>query len=420
MLLTSLLACATAPTPEGSPPSVLFITVDTTRVDDIGYFGGEAATPNIDALLDDSMVLERHHSCSGWTYTSMICLSSGATPLERGFLPRLDTIQPVPEDTRLAAERLSSEGWRTGLITTNPYIAQSTQLARGFQRYDERVGAPAGEVTDAALAMLYSWDAGDEQPWYLHVHYIDPHDPYAPPAEWFDVSDLAPIDFDLTVSGGYDLLDRAWPSTGEDERALALEHLRRRYRGELAYFDAELGRLLDTLEGAGWLEDTAVVLVSDHGEQLFDHGEHGHEVSLHREENASVASIRWPTGGPGWWDEPTTHQDIWPTLLEGLGEAPLTQASGLPVGQAAPDRPLTLLRVLGKEVQAGLVRGDQKLLFSYGPEGTSETALYDVAADPYEQADQSAINPDGVEAMRALLNPSLEALTDLGAFAPPR
>jgi len=415
-ILLALLGCAPAVSPTQTPTNVLFLSIDTTRPDALGFFGGAADTPNLDALLGESLVMARHHSCSGWTYPSMVCATSGRSALDMGYTVQMEDLRPLPVDAVLPTDRLGELGWRTKLITTNNYIGDHTDFGRHYGDFEGLINRPADVVLEAARSSLSQMaDSGD--PWVLHAHFIDPHSPYSPPAGYADLSDLAPIDYDLDLQEEYGRVSDDWPTLDDDERSLIAEHMERRYLGELAYLDDQLGELLGEVEARGLSESTAIALMTDHGEQFWEHGDYGHGASLHREENSALAAIRWPGMAPGVWTGATTHQDIWPTLFDWMGLDPLEDFTGAPIGSADDDRPMPILRLRSENGFAGLIQGDAKLLYTWSEDGEVDLELYDLAADPGETRDLTAQEPALAAAMREALEPTLRRAFELGGPA---
>jgi len=402
--------------PAQTPTNVLFLSIDTARPDALGFFGGAADTPNLDALLGESLVMARHHSCSGWTYPSMVCATSGRSALDMGYTIQMESLRPLPTDAVLPTDQLEEMGWRTKLITTNGYVGAHTAFGLHYGDVDGLLTEPAEVVQEVARWSLSKMvDSGD--PWVLHAHFIDPHSPYAPPAGYADLSDLAPIDYDLDFPEEYGRVSKDWPRLDEDTRSLIAEHMERRYLGELAYLDDQMGELLGEVEASGLSESTAVVVMTDHGEQFWEHGEHGHGASLHREENAALAAIRWPGVAPEVWTGATTHQDIWPTLFHWMGLDPLEDFTGTPFGLAEDDRPVPILRLKSEGGFAGLIQGDAKLLYTWTEDGEVEQRLYDLGADPAETRDLMDQEPDLAAELRAALEPTLQRAVELGGPA---
>lgn len=241
--LASLLAHDAAPGAERPPtPDVLLVTLDTVRADRLGSYGWpHARTPNLDALARRGVRFERCDTAVPVTLPSHATLLTGLLPPRHGVRDN-GTFALGPEWTTLA-ERFRSAGYDTGAVISAVVLARRHGLDQGFRIYDDDLGAgytaatqvserSAEAATDAALALL----AKLERPFFLWVHYFDPHEEYRPPTRFADL-------------GG--------PS--------------RLYDGEIAFVDEQLGRLLAALP-----PETLVAAVGDHGEMLGEHGERTH------------------------------------------------------------------------------------------------------------------------------------------------
>ena len=115
------------------PYNVLMISLDTTRVEDLGRSSGLDTTPNLDALFDKSVTLDNHRSCSNWTFASTVCVQSGAWDLDLGFVPGIGR-EPatVPDDLLQAPEVLGDAGWSSYLVSTNSFLSSHVNNAQGF------------------------------------------------------------------------------------------------------------------------------------------------------------------------------------------------------------------------------------------------------------------------------------------------
>jgi arylsulfatase len=392
------------------PKNVLMIVLDTARPDWFSRYDARAATPNIDALLAGSVVLEGHRSCSNWTWPSVLCAQASLSELEAGFITDGAALGEVPPASlRMAEEVLAEAGYYTASLSSNSFFSAATGTAVGFERQLEAYGWAAGEVTALAMELLTEVHNGVDRPWYLHLHYFDPHTPYRPPDAYLEgLSALDPIDFDLDLDATFAQLNDAWPSLDRATQALILEHMALRYAAELTYFDDQLGALLAHAEGLGMLDDTLVVFWTDHGEQLFENGSWGHN-QLFDVENRAVAAFSAPHLIPMDWAGPTTHEDLWPTALDMLGLPEEPGFRGLQLGQRPADSPLFALRYLRSETQQTVVLGDKKLYYFW----TGEKALYTLEADPGEQHNlYSPADPDAA-ALWDLLLPQVEAVLAL-------
>ncbi len=412
-LWTLLLACGAPETGalrfEGDAPrNVLMISVDTLRRDAVGHYGGGSDTPTIDRLLEEGLSLERHRSCSSWTYGSAICALGGRTGVDFGFVPGGDDRRtPLPQDIKLLPYWLRQAGLRTALVTGNYYIGTVSNIARFYDVVVERHEGVATELVDRALE---TWDGLGPAPWFLHVHLFDPHSWYDPPAQYLVGLDALPEPaVDLSAPGMTRMLGDIWEDFDPAEQAVMLEHLRLRYSGEARYVDDQIARLLEGLEARGALADTLVVFWSDHGEQFGEHGDFDHGDSLHYGEVDASAGF-WAAGlEPGRWEGATTHADLAPTLLAALGIERPEGLTGLALGIDPPGgRPCFALRRGDLNQQSVDADG---LRLSYRWDGG--LSLYDIAADPLETTDRFDPTDPRVRALWSLLEPRVQALDAL-------
>ena len=414
LLLSALVGCEAdkASEPEESfvlfdeagerPRNILMVSLDTTRRDSLS----PETTPNLEALFERSLLLADHRSCSNWTFASVLCIQTGARGEELGFIPSTSegAPDPAPDSLELASERLNRLGWRSELITANSYFSDDINLADGFGLVQHEDNRLAVETTDLGLEALARIQDGDE-PWYLHLHYMDPHSPFNPPDAYRDALDaLPPVDFNLDTTSGHNEMKTQWAELSSDEQALLVRHLQARYAGELAYVDTEIGRFLAEAEATGALDDTLLVFWTDHGEQLYDHGDLGHKYSLYEEENRAVVSFMAEGITPDRWEGPTTHEDLWPTIFAALDFEPLERFTGVPLGERAASSPRFALRHSGETSFQMVEQEGLKLLYWW----TGEKELYRLADDPDEAHNlYSPLDPD-VIALWSLLEPEVD------------
>lgn len=418
-----LAACTStqAPTPTGSsgplafadgrvPTNLLMISLDTTRRDRIGHLAQLDTTPFLDGLLAGGVVLEDHRSCSNWTAPSMICATTGRTPLELGFWPGSGDpeVAGISAELPSLARTMSRAGWQTQLITANPIFSDTYGAGDGFDEATVLDFADAHDVLDRSLpraAQLLG-----EQPWYLHLHFFDPHRPYCPPPDYRDeVRALPALGFDVctelqAATAALEARDAAY-------RALLIEHVDAMYRGELRYLDDVLAQLWDELGGMGVLDDTLVVFLTDHGEQLLERGVFDHGFELHAEENRAMAGLWARALAPSRWRGPTLHQDLAATLFELYDLDPGEPVSGIPLGQAPDDRAVAVMaysQVDAGAVQLSAVQGDRQLHTTW--DGAHE--LYELDTDPTEQLDVYRPDHPGVEVLWSALQPTIDQVVD--------
>lgn len=444
-------------------PNVLVIVVDTLRADRLGGASGRVVTPRLDAFAAESLVLTHLSSPRAKTTPAVASLMTGLYPHDHGVR---DLTTPLGGDVRTLAEGLRGGGWRTGAIVGNYVMRDALSgMARGFDLWVEDlpdlVGVPPQEVpqrraasmTDGALAALglgapAADGAGpraaftrDGRPWFLYLHYMDPHGLYDPPAE-HDVfaSETTrylppPSEPDARGFGGqwvaeYNLLPT---DRGADGR-VDVSRVEDRYDGEVHYADAQIGRLLDALRESGALDDTIVLIVADHGESLgehdywFEHGRYAYEATCR-----VPGLLRLPASfgdrRVGACAGDVSLCDLAPTLLDLLRQPRLSPATDGPRGVSrvalldgdCDPRPVFCEKVeraeLSNAVQSKAVRlGDWKFLrrYTHLPDRERGGAprlvvlaeeLYDLAADPREERDLIDAPPAGapLERLRAEL-----------------
>ncbi len=308
----------------GEPPhNVLMISIDTLRRDHIGRYAGDPAlTPSIDRLLEEGVVLDDHRSCSDWTLASSICVLAGQDPLDLGSFPEAanpanSEVLPVNAGAPMISVELAAAGYSTALVSSNPYLSSYFNFDLFYQETQLDHEADADAISAAGLEVLEGLKAGGG-PWMLHLHYFDPHAAYDPPEGYVDGSPTV-LGYDTRTHDSLRELDLAYETMGSAERAAVEDYVQRMYTGEVRYLDDQIALLLETLDAAGDLEDTLVVIWSDHGEQLWQRGVLEHGAQLHSEESDALAGFWAKNIVPAAADYQTGHIDIAPTLLDALG-----------------------------------------------------------------------------------------------------
>src|SRR6185436_6011947 len=295
-------------------PNLVLVTIDTLRADHTTPYGyGRDTTPVLARLAREGVAVDLAYAPMATTGPSHAALLTSRYPVSLGYLrngQRLDEAQTT------LAERLRAAGYRTSAAVSSFVLDRRLGFAQGFGTYDcrcdraratatierwEGLTVPAGfdrradETTDVALAWLAR--RGRDRPFFLWVHYFDPHHPYSPPAP-------------------YDRRFAPPPAaTGLPRRAVAL------YDGEIAFTDHQLGRLLDAIDAEGLAARTLVVVTADHGEGLMQHGHMGHGLHLYEEAVRVPLVFRWPGSLPAGAlvPGPVEHVDLVPTVLDLLG-----------------------------------------------------------------------------------------------------
>lgn len=372
------------------PRNLLMISVDTLNVFRTGRYGGTDNTPTLDRLLSEGLVLDNHSTCSNWTFPSVLCATTAAYPLSNGFMPSVygGKPEPAPPGLRSATDWMREAGYLTGLISANFYLSSEFRsTSPDYETVDQ--GFPANlifEITgEDVLSQLLEASEVKGQPWYMHYHAIDPHAPYEPPDEsYFDEYEALPeYKFDLRTDEGLAAMRSAWPALDAEQRQEAITYLNAIYDAEVRYFDDWLGVLLENLDGVGALDDTLVVLWSDHGEQLMDHGQLGHGYDLYDTETRGMAAFWMKDGGvqAGSWTGPTDQRDLVPTAFEALGLPQQEGWEGRVVGTASPERNRYGLQLKDVDSKQSVRRGDLKMIFDWG----EKPRVYNMVEDPEEK-----------------------------------
>jgi len=436
LLLSALFAAASCgSSDEGAPTRVLLITCDTLRADRLGAYGYERGTsPELDALAAEGAVFEEAYATAPMTQPSISSLLTGRLPehigVARGNLRRL------PAEVETIAERLSAAGVETGAVISNwvlrraPAEQGDVGAQQGFDHFDDRMEKRernreaferlAPDTTDAAIEWLAG--RGDAQPFFLWVHYQDPHGPYTPPRTLRQEFASEALNEPELPAGESVLGHRQIPSYQllKGERRPSV--YRDRYDAEIRYFDRELGRLLAWLRTRGWLDQSTVVFTADHGESL---GEHDywfcHGENVHREVVRVPLIVVSPRGPRGRIDAVASLIDVWPTVMEAFDVDP-----GPTLGRSLlrPTGPVDEGRLVGQSL---FPRGDRTRWWAVSDgrwrvlwnDEAPTPQLFDVAVDPYEQDDLAAEHPERVARMvgdwRALVDAGAEGAVELGA-----
>ena len=408
------------------PTNLIILSIDTLRRDRVGRYSGGSDTPFLDERLADSVALDDLQACANWTLPGVFCATTGRTMVEAGMEPinpeRLD--DPTYFDPELAtmASWLRDAGWATSLVTTSKLFSTELPSGNGFEDgvFDADMNAAA--VADAArttLASLQERAAASGSPWYLQVHFRDPHGPYNPPAAY--QGDLAGVDlspYDPRTLDGIRAIFSAMDDLTDAERAEVTANLETLYAGELRYLDTQLAMLWRDWSAAGVLDDTLVVIWSDHGEQFFEHSRFQHGATLHQEE-ARAIGLFWADNLPAAaFTAPTTHTDIPATILDLYGILPTEALSGVALGATGADR-LRVSVARDKDLRPllGIDRNGHRLLYHWD----GDRSYYQTPNDPFEETDRYDASSEDIACLWEQLMPTLEAIdtTEIGAATLP-
>jgi arylsulfatase A-like enzyme len=409
------------PAAQSQGPNIILIGIDTLRADALRIYNPDAPAnlPALEAFAGDSVVFEKSSAQASWTKPAFATLFTGLYPSTHTAVSKVSVL---PESVDTLAERLRLGGYYTQGFANNPNILRLFGFAQGFEGYTElkptlyfgatpssaklslyevlrkgrqkilgkipllgkRLGRmvvtdfyqPAERVTQEGLDWLDKAPQGDA-PFFLFLHYMDPHDPFMDPE--------AP-------GGGY---ARARMEHPDADLATAM---RAAYDGEITHLDTYLGTLFEGLKARGLYDDTVILLVGDHGEEFMEHGGWWHGYTLYEEMTHVPLVLKLPGNDQGGMrnTDLARQVDVAPTLLH-LADVPIPEVMpGLPlydvsgiftnatIGYAYAENDFE-----GNALRAVRTK-DEKLIEALSlneryTELTDPLELYDLNTDPGEQ-----------------------------------
>ena len=290
--------------------NVVIISVDTCRADRLSCYGfSKATTPNIDAVARDGVLFLRAQTTNSLTLPAHSSMMTGTLPPVHGV--RNNYNYRLGESQVTLAETFQDNGYQTAAVVSAFTLASQFGLNQGFdvyndfflRKHDPRaprfLERPADEVTQAAITWL---EKNHEEPFFLFVHYFDPHQPLQPPKEFA----------------------KRFPGDP--------------YAAEIAYTDDQIGLLLEKLTSLGLYDSATIVITSDHGEGLGEHGEETHGYFVYQSTNHVPLVIKPSTGGLSGVsrgakiEQPVSVIDIPPTVLAAVGLETPGHMQGLDLG----------------------------------------------------------------------------------------
>ncbi len=399
--------------PVASGPNVILIVVDTLRADRLTQYGHTRDTSSALSQLTDASV--RFQDCASpapWTAPSVASLFTGLAPA-RHQVDRIGSALSPGVET--LAETLQAAGWNTAAFTFNPHITRRAHFDQGFDEFVSYRGI-ARRAPDVRDMMREAWRwISDEarRPFFLYLQPMNVHGPYRVPEDARSLLLGRPpvpgFEFFGPLMKG--LLHEGQTLLREDVSAEIRQSLDEQYDTAVRHTAEELAAFFGSLESSNLWDSSLIILTSDHGEELFDHGGFSHRYSLHREVVHVPLFVKLP--GPGWTgviDEPVSLTDLHPTILELLGlSAGDTDGRSLaafltdePVPEPLRNRPLvSSVENPGRCEARALRLGRHRLLvIERNYEGLeNQSFLYDLEADPGETRNLRDERPEIVARM---------------------
>jgi tetratricopeptide (TPR) repeat protein len=394
-LLLALAACSRddVPAPAAHTP-VFLISIDTLRSDHLPAYGYKnVATPNIDALRGEGILYERAYSHCPLTLPSHSSMLTGVLPAEHGNRDNIGYV--LNPNVKSVAEILKANGYATGAAVSAFVLRRESGLNRGFDLYDDAVEPITSARTigniqrDGGLTekIAAEWIGKQRKPVFFFLHLYEPHTPYTPPEP-----------FRSRYTSKYD--------------------------GEIARADEIVGTFIQSLKDAGLYDKALVILTSDHGEGLGDHGEDEHGIFLYREALQVPLIVKLPGGKLGGTTvaSPVQTIDIVPTILErtsiaGAAKLPGRSLVSFAGGKTTEKRAIYSESYyarfhFGWSDQHSLIDGQHHYLQTTRPE------LFNVAADPAEKKNVIADDRRTLFAMRTAITPFIREAESPGAVDP--
>lgn len=419
----ALVACAIAPrlllgpaTAAEDTPNVVLITIDTLRADHVSAYGyPRKTTPNLDALAESGTLYLNAISQAPNTHPSMAAMTASSYPTNLG-----GKLRYIPPGVGTVAEAFANAGYETAAVVSNVWLKDTMGFAAGFNHFDQTSAMSefyadktridwkgADLVSDAAVQWL---QGNGKKPFFLWIHYLDPHHPYEPPESVRDAftTDASEQTAYLDTVGRMPTreqtqwLGKAYGGEIDGASDKTFQAVLDLYDAEILFTDRQIGRVIDEIESMN-LGDTVFAVTADHGEEFRDHDGWGHSHTLHRElvHVPLILTDSRDEGGARRSDRVRVI-DLAPTLLARAGIPAPPSMMGEDLTVNAGDR--DAVSVLTKQDLFSIESDNWKLVSrDYG----AEVLLYDVSEDPFETVDLSAANPNVVAKLQKRLEEEL-------------
>ncbi|MDQ2774046.1 MAG: sulfatase-like hydrolase/transferase [Acidobacteriota bacterium] len=436
-----------------SRPNVLIYTIDTLRADHSSVYGyARNTTPFLKKLGASGIVFEDCQAQATWTKPSIASLMTSLYSFTHGIIANSDTI---PAGSATLAGQVRNSGYVTASIVSTPFVGRDTGLDRGFDYMLEypvvqrRKNPRTDRATDSAALnkVVFPWlDRHHDESFFLYAHATDPHAPYDPPPP-FDSAFAKPSEnsaFEHDYSGfrtnqehgGGAVINREMCKKAGLDPDRFIHQAEDRYDGEILHNDHSFELLIEKLRQLGVLDNTIVIVLSDHGEEFWDHGWTAHGQSVYQELSHTLLLMWNPTlfPKPRRVSEPVQLIDVMPTVLDLLSLKTPSVAEGqslvpLARGRAFKRRGLVVcsrLALPGAQGPVpenstdsfGLIDSHWKFIYrkNAAKAGIKKVQLYDRTTDRAEKHDVADQHPDEVEKDIATLVEWIDAQNKLRAI----
>ena len=391
---------------EEGKPNVVLIVADTLRADHLSCYGYHRVTsPHIDAMAKEGVQFRQAVSQAPWTLPSIVSLMTSLYPPVHGlnFPPQSDgyAAQFLDDERITLAEYLRNEGYKTGAFVGAGGNVSARFHGQGFDFYDDEISYPTryshlillgmigrfcgfytSRLADTTTEQVQYWLSRNRHfPFFLFIHYFDPHDPYGSP-EPFTTKYSGDYSGALSPGVTYLQLGELLPELNADD----IEYVASLYDGEIRFTDAQTGKLIQFLKELELLDETLLIFTSDHGDELYEHGGFGHCKTLYEEQLRVPLIIRYPPlGSNKTIDNQVQLIDVTPTILDYLDIDISREAQGISLvplingdtGDELPAYSETMLKGGITSIRKGRFK-----FIKYTEDGREE--LFDLEKDPGE------------------------------------
>ncbi|MBU0753950.1 MAG: sulfatase [Planctomycetes bacterium] len=381
--------------------NLLFIVVDTLRADHLSCYGYDRIkTPTIDSLADQGIRFDKTYSAAPWTCPSMASIFTSLYPEAHGMVlhPIRDAkkFRVLSSKLTTLTEILKEHGAETHAISEQIWCSETFGFNQGFDSF-LMLEEGSRELTDRALTRIETLTP--DRPFFLYLHYLDPHTPYTPP-EAFRIPHPDRGRFGLEELDWDGWWQKLWQVNGQTPDVDAfLEYVRSLYDGEIRFVDHEIGRVLKSIEAQGLSDNTVVVLIADHGEAFLEHAML-HGSTLFNEELLvpMIIKVPWEPELKGQvFTSPVSTLDLVPTVLDFMNlSIPKTI-------QGKSHVPALWTSITGKDTKPAVpIQKFQRAESAYDPDlkkvvsqgfslilnsRTRQCNFFDLTNDPLEQKD---------------------------------
>ncbi|MDI7268406.1 MAG: sulfatase [Myxococcota bacterium] len=392
--------------PVRAPRNVVLLLVDTLRADHAepwtteamrslsAYRRGDVRTPLLRMLGEEGVVFENAIAPENWTLPVTASLLSGLYPMTHRTQREKDALSP---DVTLLSEFLKRQGLRTAGFVGNGHVSKPNGFERGWDHFRNYIKENRRNRAEDIFGEALAWiRANKGSPFFAYVHTVDPHVPYDPGADYLAAYDARSYAGPVQPRDTSRLLEsvklRRMTLTDRDK-----ERLHALYKGEVTYHDDAFKAFFEGLDAEGLLDDTLIVVTSDHGEEFFEHGKVGHGHSLFQE-LVHVPLLFWSRGlgRPRRVPEHVGLADVAPTIADLLGFGGAAQGAGWAVEGNSLMPLLMGQRIAGPVAAFTNHQGERIAVVSGGwklqMNGATQSALLSIRGDDFEQA---AFKEDG-------------------------